>query len=137
MGRERPTQRRLRFRRIDECIEEQVPVSLADREAVAVADHTVGGLKRAVHRKRDKNHRRPASEAYDLPAVSRRKANADSEGVSTSSDSGLVLRAAERQLGLDEALDLCIRAWRDPQSALVNLGVALTHKHKCRLTLRD
>ena len=42
---------------------------------------------------------------FDLPAVSRKKVTADFEGGSISSDGGLVLlRAAERRLGLAEAL---------------------------------
>ena len=50
---------------------------------------------------------------FDLPAVSRKKVTADFEGGSISSDGGLVLlRAAERRLGLAEALAGCIREWR-------------------------
>ena len=53
---------------------------------------------------------------FDLPAVSRKKVTADFEGGSISSDGGLVLlRAAERRLGLAEALAGCIREWRDPE----------------------
>ena len=47
---------------------------------------------------------------FDLPAVKRKKVIADFEGGLISSDGGLVLlRAAERQLGLDEMLAGCIR----------------------------
>ncbi len=50
---------------------------------------------------------------FDLPAVSRNKVTADFAGGSISSDGGLVLlRAAERRLGLAEALAGCIREWR-------------------------
>ena len=53
---------------------------------------------------------------FDLPAVSRKKVTADFEGGWISSDGGLVLlRAAERRLGLAEALAGCIREWRDPE----------------------
>ncbi len=52
---------------------------------------------------------------FDLPAASRKKVTADFAGGSISSDGGLVLlRAAERRLGLAEALTGCIREWRDP-----------------------
>ena len=55
---------------------------------------------------------------FDLPAVSRKKVTADFAGGSISSDGGLVLlRAAERRLGLAEALAGCIREWRDPALA--------------------
>ena len=51
---------------------------------------------------------------FDLPAAQRMKVTADSEGGLISSDGGLVLlRAAERRLGLAEALSGCIRDWRD------------------------
>ena len=47
---------------------------------------------------------------FDLPAASRKKVTADFAGGSISSDGGLVLlRAAERRLGLAEALAGCIR----------------------------
>ena len=47
---------------------------------------------------------------FDLPAVSFKKVTADFAGGSISSDGGLVLlRAAERRLGLAEALAGCIR----------------------------
>ena len=50
---------------------------------------------------------------FDLPAVQRKKVTADFAGGSISSDGGLVLlRAAERRLGLAEALAGCIREWR-------------------------
>ena len=52
---------------------------------------------------------------FDLPAVSRKKVTADFAGGSISSDGGLVLlRGAERRLGLAETLAGCIREWRDP-----------------------
>ena len=52
---------------------------------------------------------------FDLPAVQRKKVTADFTGGSISSDGGLVLlRAAERRLGLAEALTGCIRECRDP-----------------------
>ncbi len=51
---------------------------------------------------------------FDLPAVQRKKVTADFAGGSISSDGGLVLlRAAERWLGLADALAGCIREWRD------------------------
>ena len=53
---------------------------------------------------------------FDLPAVQRKKVTADFEGGSISSDGGLVLlRGAERRLGLSETLAGCIREWRDPE----------------------
>ena len=52
---------------------------------------------------------------FDLPAVQRKKVTADFEGGSISSDGGLVLlREAERWLGLAGTLAGCIREWRDP-----------------------
>ena len=51
----------------------------------------------------------------DLPAVRRKKVTADFEGWLISSDGGLVLlRGAERRLGLSETLAGCIREWCDP-----------------------
>ena len=53
---------------------------------------------------------------FDLPAVKRKKVTADFEGGLISSDGGLVLlRGAERRLGLAETLAGCIREWRDPE----------------------
>ena len=47
---------------------------------------------------------------FDLPAVSRKKVTADFGGGLISSDGGLVLlREAERRLGLSETLAGCIR----------------------------
>ena len=63
---------------------------------------------------------------FGLPAVSRKKVTVDFEGGLISSDGGLVLlRAAERRLGLAEALAGCIReprhlyerVWRDLDAA--------------------
>ena len=63
---------------------------------------------------------------FDLPAVSRKKVTADFEGGSISSDGGLVLlRAAERRLGLAEALAGCIREWRDPERVVHTLPAML------------
>ena len=53
---------------------------------------------------------------FDLPAVRGKKVTADFEGGLISSDGGLVLlRGAERRLGLSETLAGCIREWRDPE----------------------
>ena len=53
-----------------------------------------------------------------------RRITADFEGGSISSDGGLVLlRAAERRLGLAEALAGCIREWRDPEQGAEALGL--------------
>ena len=63
---------------------------------------------------------------FDLPAVSRKKVTADFAGGSISSDGGLVLlRAAERRLGLAEALAGCIREWRDPARTVHSLPAML------------
>ena len=63
---------------------------------------------------------------FDLPAVQRKKVTADFAGGSISSDGGLVLlRAAERRLGLAEALAGCIREWRDPSRAVHTLPAML------------
>ena len=63
---------------------------------------------------------------FDLPAVSRNKATADFAGGSISSDGGLILlRAAERRLGLAEALAGCIREWRDPARRVHTLPAML------------
>ena len=49
---------------------------------------------------------------FDLPAASRKKVTADFAGGLISSDGGLVLlREAERRLGLAEALAGCIQDW--------------------------
>ena len=63
---------------------------------------------------------------FDLPAVSRKKVTADFAGGLISSDGGLVLlRAAERRLGLAEALAGCIREWRDPALVVHTLPAML------------
>ena len=62
----------------------------------------------------------------DLPAVQRKKVTADFAGGLISSDGGLVLlRAAERRLGLAEALAGCIREWRDPERVVHSLSTML------------
>ena len=63
---------------------------------------------------------------FALPAVQRKKVTADFAGGSISSDGGLVLlRAAERRLGLAEALAGCIRKWRDPDRVVHTLPAML------------
>ena len=63
---------------------------------------------------------------FDLPAVQRKKVTSDFEGGSISSDGGLVLlREAERRLGLAETLASCIRDWRDPARAVHTLPAML------------
>ena len=63
---------------------------------------------------------------FDLPAVQRKKVTADFAGGSISSDGGLVLlRAAERWLGLAETLAGCIREWRDPARTVHTLPAML------------
>ena len=63
---------------------------------------------------------------FDLPAVQRKKVTADFAGGSISSDGRLVLlRAAERRLGLAETLAGCIREWRDPARAVHTLPAML------------
>ena len=63
----------------------------------------------------------------DFPAVSRKKVAADFEGGLISSDDGLVLlREAERRLGLSETLAGCIREWRDPER-VVHARQAMLH----------
>ena len=63
---------------------------------------------------------------FDLPAVRRKKVTADFEGGSISSDGGLVLlRGAERRLGLSETLAGCIRDWRDPALVVHTLPAML------------
>ncbi len=60
---------------------------------------------------------------FDLPAVRRKKVTASFDGGLISSDGGLVLlREAERRLGLAELLAGCLRDRRDP--ALVTHGLA-------------
>ena len=60
------------------------------------------------------------------PDTAPRRITADFEGGSISSDGGLVLlRAAERRLGLAEALAGCIREWRDPQRVVHTLPAML------------
>lgn len=63
---------------------------------------------------------------FDLPAVKRKKVTAEFAGGSISSDGGLVLlREAERRLGLAEALAGCIREWRDPALVVHTLPAML------------
>ena len=63
---------------------------------------------------------------FDLPAASRKKVTADFAGGSISSDGGLVLlRGAERRLGLAERLAGCIRDWRDPALVVHTLPAML------------
>ena len=63
---------------------------------------------------------------FDLPAVQRKKVTADFAGGSISSDGGpVLLRAAERRLGLTEALAGCIRDWRDPDRVVHTLPAML------------
>ena len=63
---------------------------------------------------------------FDLPAVQRKKVTADFAGGSISSDGGLVLlRGAERRLGLAETLAGRIREWRDPYRVVHSLPAML------------
>ena len=63
---------------------------------------------------------------FDLPAVSRKELSADFTGASTSSGCGLaLLRAAQRRLGLAEALAGCIREWRAPAMLVHTLPAML------------
>ena len=63
---------------------------------------------------------------FDLPAVRRKKVTADFDGGLISSDGGLVLlRGAERRLGLAETLAGCIREWRDPALVVHTLPAML------------
>ena len=63
---------------------------------------------------------------FDLPAVRRKKVTADFEGGLISSDGGVVLlREAERRLGLTETLAGCIRDWRDPATVVHTLPAML------------
>ena len=63
---------------------------------------------------------------FDLPAASRKKVTADFGGGLISSDGGLVLlRGAERRLGLAETLAGCIREWRDPATVVHTLPAML------------
>ena len=63
---------------------------------------------------------------FDLPAASRKKVTADFAGGLISSDGGLVLlREAERRLGLAEALAGCIQDWRDPERVVHTLPAML------------
>ena len=63
---------------------------------------------------------------FDLPAVQCKRVAADFAGGSILSDGGLVLlRAAERRLGLAEALAGCILEWRDPDRVVHSLPAML------------
>ena len=63
---------------------------------------------------------------FDLPAVQRKKVTADFADRSTSSDGGLVLlRVAERRLGLADTLSGCIRDCRDAARAVHTLPAML------------
>ena len=64
--------------------------------------------------------------SFDLPAVRRKKVTADFDGGLISSDGGLVLlREAERRLGLAETLAGCIRDGRDPALVVHTLSAML------------
>jgi Transposase DDE domain group 1 len=53
---------------------------------------------------------------FDLPSVCRKKLSVGFDGGQLSSDAGvLLLRGAERKLGLGERLASCIREWRKPE----------------------
>ena len=56
---------------------------------------------------------------FDLPAVKRKKVTADFGG------GLLLLRGAERRLGLAETLAGCIREWRDPALVVHTLSAML------------
>ena len=61
---------------------------------------------------------------FDLPTVCRKKVTAAFDGGLISSDGGLVLlREAERRIGLADLLADCLRDRRDP--ALVSLSVVI------------
>ena len=63
---------------------------------------------------------------FDLPAVRHKKVTAGFDGGLISSDGGLVLlREAERRLGLAETLAGCIREWRDPALVVHTLPAML------------
>ena len=63
---------------------------------------------------------------FDLPAVRRKKVTADFGGGLISSDGGVVLlREAERRLGLAETLAGCIREWRDLATVVHTLPAML------------
>ena len=63
---------------------------------------------------------------FDLPAGSRNKVTADFAGGSISSDGELVLlRGAERRLGLAETLAGCVREWHDPARTVHTLPAML------------
>ena len=63
---------------------------------------------------------------FNLPAVRRKKVTADFGGGLISSDGGVVLlREAERRLGLAETLAGCIREWRDPATVVHTLPAML------------
>jgi hypothetical protein len=54
--------------------------------------------------------------AFDLPSVARKKLSVGFDGGQLSSDAGvLLLRGAERKLGLADRLASCIREWRKPE----------------------
>ena len=63
---------------------------------------------------------------FDFPAVRRKKVTAGFDGGLISSDGGVVLlREAERRLGLAETLAGCIRDWRDPSLVVHTLPAML------------
>ncbi len=63
---------------------------------------------------------------FALPAVQLKKVTADFDGGLISSDGGLVLlHAAERRLGLTEALAGCILEWREPARTVHTLSAML------------
>jgi hypothetical protein len=54
--------------------------------------------------------------SFDLPSVARKKLSVGFDGGQLSSDAGvLLLRGAERKLGLAARLASCIREWRKPE----------------------
>jgi hypothetical protein len=60
---------------------------------------------------------------FDLPAVSRKMVSASFDGGAVSSDGGLLLREADRRLGLTRMLASCVQD-RDRTAPLVQRALA-------------
>ena len=74
-------------------------------------DHSRDQGSRLIRRR----SRRPWPDAYDLPAVARKKLTVDFDGGNQSSDAGLLLlRAAEKKVGVCARLGSAMRDRRDP-----------------------
>ncbi len=75
------SQRRVRFGRLDQGIEKNRPVALAERDPLAVADETVGGIERAIDDERRDRRVGEAGGAFLQALGTRIEADLDAFGL--------------------------------------------------------